>query len=151
VRLAAILLNLLFRTLFGVFWLAAGINKISKDWLTTDTMQRIFLERLTEIPPDTFAVFYLQHFAIPFYQLIAWFVTCGEIYAGLGLLLGCTTRWAAAMSFFILINLAAGGYYDASLIPFFILNIIFVIWPSGRWLGLDRWLARRYPESPLFS
>ena len=53
-------------------------------------------------------------------------VTFGELYAAIGLLLGLTTRWAAGMSLFILINLAIGGYYDASLIPFFILNAIFL-------------------------
>ena len=55
------------------------------------------------------------------------------------------TRLAAAVSFFILFNLAIGGYYDASLLPFFILNLVFLWWPSGLWLGFDRWLARRYP------
>jgi thiosulfate dehydrogenase [quinone] large subunit len=133
-----------------MFWIAAGINKINKGWLTTDTLERIFFDRLTEIPPDAFAVFYLQTFAIPFYKVIAWFIAFGEIYAGFGLLLGFTSRWAAWMSLFILANLAVGGYYDASLIPFFILNIVFLIWPSGRWLGLDLWLNRRHPDSRWF-
>jgi thiosulfate dehydrogenase [quinone] large subunit len=142
-RFAGIVLHLLLRTLFGVFWLAAGLNKINKHWLTTDVLQRIFLDRLTEMPPDSFAVFYLQAFALPLYQLVAWVVVFGELYAAIGLLLGWTTRRAAAVSFFILINLAIGGYYDASLLPFFILNIIFLCWPSGQWLGLDRWLSRK--------
>ena len=54
------------------------------------------------------------------------------------------------MSLFILVNLAIGGYYDASLIPFFILNILFLSKRSGQWLGLDRWLARRFPGSRWF-
>jgi uncharacterized membrane protein YphA (DoxX/SURF4 family) len=74
----------------------------------------------------------------------------GEIYAGFGLLLGFTTRWAAWTSLFILANLAVGGYYDDSLIPFFFLNVVFLIWPSSRRLGLDRWLNRRYPDSRWF-
>ena len=72
-------------------------------------------------------------------------INTGEIYSSLGLLFGITTRLAAAVSFFILFNLAIGGYYDASLLPFFILNLVFLWWPSGLWLGFDRWLARRYP------
>jgi hypothetical protein len=67
------------------------------------------------------------------------------------LLLGITTRWAAGMSLFILFNLAIGGYYDAWLLPFFILNILFVTKPSGQWLGLDRMLARRYPLVSLIA
>jgi uncharacterized membrane protein YphA (DoxX/SURF4 family) len=110
----------------------------------------IFLDRLTEMPPDSFAVFYLQSFAIPLYKLVAIVVTVGELYAAIGLLLGLTTRWAAWMSFFILLNLAIGGYYDASLIPFFLLNILFLTRPSGQCFGVDRWLAKRYPDSRWF-
>jgi uncharacterized membrane protein YphA (DoxX/SURF4 family) len=144
-------LHLLLRTLFGVFWLAAGINKVRKDWLSSDILTEIFLDRLTELPPDSFAVLYLQSFAIPLVKLVAWVVTVGELYSALGLLLGLTTRWAARVSLFILFNLAIGGYYDASLIPFFLLNILFLTKPSGLWLGLDRLLARRFPGSRWFS
>jgi len=149
-RFAGVIVHLLLRSLFGIFWLAAGINKISKDWLTTDILKEIYLDRLTEMPPDSFAVMYLQEFAIPLYQLVAWVVACGELYAAIGLLLGLTTRWAAGMSLFILINLAIGGYYDASLLPFFLLNILFFTKPSGLWLGLDYFLARRYPQARWF-
>jgi thiosulfate dehydrogenase [quinone] large subunit len=149
-RFTGVLLHLILRTLFGIFWLAAGIHKIQTDWLTSDVLERMFFVRLTEMPPDSFAVFYLQSFAIPLYKLIAWIIVCGELYAAIGLLLGLTTRPAAAVSFFILINLAIGGYYDASLLPFFLLNIIFLSWPSGQWLGLDRWLNRRYPAKRAF-
>ena len=149
-RMLGINLHLVLRTLFGIFWLAAGINKVNKDWLNSDILKQIFLDRLTEMPPDSFSVLYLQSFAIPLYKLVAWVVTIGELYSAIGLLIGMTTRWAAAVSLFILFNLAIGGYYDASLIPFFILNIIFLCWPSGQWLGFDRILARRYPESRWF-
>lgn len=149
-RTTGVVLHIVLRTLFGIFWLAAGVNKIRKDWLTTDILQEIYLERLTELPPDSFAVLYLQSFAIPLYELVAWVVTFGELYAAIGLLLGLTTRWAAGMSLFILVNLAIGGYYDASLLPFFILNCLFLAKPSGQWLGLDRWLARRFPGSRWF-
>ena len=150
VRFSGIILHLLFRTLFAVFWLAAGINKVSKDWLTSDILKQIFLDRLTEMPPDAFASLFLQNFAIPLYILVAWVITIGELYSAVGLLVGVTTRLAAGVSLFILFGLAIGGYYDASLIPFFILNFIFLAWPSGLWLGVDRWLARRYPENRWF-
>jgi thiosulfate dehydrogenase (quinone) large subunit len=146
-KIFGILLHVLFRSLFGLFWLAAGINKINKGWLNTDILQQIFLDRLTEMPPDSFAVFYLQSFGIPMYMPISWVVTVGELFAAVGLLLGLATRWSAGMSLFILFNLAIGGYYDASLLPFFILNLVFLYWQSGLWIGLDRPLARRYPDS----
>ena len=151
IRSLGINLHLLLRTLFALFWLAAGINKVRNGWVNTDYLERVFLDRLEWINPDGFAAFYLQTFGIPFYKWVAWVVTWGELYSAIGLLIGLTTRWAAWVSLFILFNIAIGGYYDASLIPFFILNIIFLSWPSGQWLGFDRILARRYPGSRWFS
>lgn len=150
VKMLGIVLHLFFRFLFGLFWLAAATNKIRKDWVTTDILKRIFEDRLTEMPPDSFQVFYLQKFAIPLYKLVAMVVTAGELYVGVALLLGFTTRWAAAMAFFILLNLALGGYYDASLIPFFLLSLLMMAWNSGHWLGLDRRLHARHPGSRWF-
>lgn len=150
VRSLGIILHLVFRTLYGMFWLAAGWNKIRKEWLTTDILKRIFEDRLTEMHPESLQVMFLEYFAIPLYKLVAWVITCGELYVGIGLLLGLTTRWAAGTAFFILLGLSAGGYYDASLIPFYLLAVIMMSWPSGHWLGLDGPLSRRYPGSRWF-
>jgi thiosulfate dehydrogenase [quinone] large subunit len=149
-RFSGIVLHLLLRTLYAIFWLAAGVNKVVKEWLTSDILKQIFLDRLTEMPPDAFASLFLQNFAIPLYLLVAWVITIGELYSAVGLLVGFTTRIAAGVSLFILFGLAIGGYYDASLLPFFILNAAFLWWQSGLWLGFDRWLAKRYPESLWF-
>ena len=80
--------HLLFRTLFSIFWLAAGINKVVKGWLTTRYPRSgSILDRLTEMPPDAFASIFLQNFApCPLYQPVAWVVTIGEIYSAVGLI-----------------------------------------------------------------
>ena len=150
-RALGISVHLALRLLFALFWLAAGINKVRKGWLNSDILKEIFLDRLTQLPPDSFAVLYLQAFGIPLYRLVAWVVAVGELYVAVGLFLGLTTRWAAGVALFILFNFAAGGYYDASLLPFFLLCAIFLAWPSGHWLGLDRRLAARYPDSRWFA
>ena len=139
-----------FRLLFGLFWLLAGINKVNDEWMTSPILENIFLQRLTELPPDSFAVFYLTNFAIPFYQPIGWFITLGEIYSAIGLLIGLTTRSSALVSLFILFNFAIGGYYDASLLPFFILVLLFIKYPTGQWFGLDSILSRRFPNYRIF-
>ena len=139
-----------FRLLFGLFWLLAGINKVNDEWMTSPILENIFLQRLTELPPDSFAVFYLTNFAIPFYQPIGWFISIGEIYSAIGLLIGLTTRSSALVSLFILFNFAIGGYYDASLLPFFILVLLFIKYPTGQWFGLDAILGKRFPENRFF-
>jgi len=138
------------RILFGLFWLLAGINKVNDKWMTSPILENIFLQRLTELPPDSFAVFYLTNFAIPFYQPIGWFITIGEIYSAIGLLIGLTTRSSALVSLFILFNFAIGGYYDASLLPFFILVLLFIKYPTGQWFGLDALLSKQFPSNRIF-
>ena len=138
------------RILFGLFWLLAGINKVNDKWMTSPILENIFLQRLTELPPDSFAVFYLTNLAIPFYQPIGWFITIGEIYSAIGLLIGLTTRSSALVSLFILFNFAIGGYYDASLLPFFILVLLFIKYPTGQWFGLDALLSKQFPSNRIF-
>ncbi|NKB45620.1 MAG: DoxX family membrane protein [Alphaproteobacteria bacterium] len=145
-KFIGILLNIIFRFLFGLFFLLAGFNKLLKGWLNSDLLEKVFLQRLTELNPDSFAYSYLTDFAIPLYPLIAWVVTLGELAVGIGLILGIATRLSSFGGFFILFNLAIGGYYDASLLPFFILNIIFIVYPSGHWLGFDAKLGSKFPK-----
>ena len=142
---------IIFRTLFSFFWLAAGINKLNSEWMTSNVLEEVFLQRLTELPPDSFAVLYLNNFAIPFYQLIGWIVTLGELYSSIGLLIGLTTRCSAGVSLFILFNFAIGGYYDASLLPFFILVFLFLWHPTGHWFGMDNYMIKKYPNQVIFK
>ena len=142
---------ILFRTLFAIFWLAAGIKKVESEWMTSNILEVVFLQRLTELPPDSFAVLYLSNFGIPLHQLIGWIVTLGELYSAIGLLVGLTTRCSAAVRLFIIFNFAIGGYYDAALMPFFILIFLFLRIPTGQWFGLDRYLSKKYPNQIIFK
>jgi thiosulfate dehydrogenase [quinone] large subunit len=46
---------------------------------------------------------------------------------------------------------AIGGYYDASLIPLWLIAGLFVVLPTGHWLGLDRRLHLKHPHSIWFK
>lgn len=140
-----IVLHLLLRFLFGVFFIAAGINKVNNGWTETPLMREAFYQRLTELHPDSFAAIFLQSFAIPWYQPLAWLITWGEVIIGVGLILGLAIRWQALGAFAMLLGFAVGGYYDASLLPFFAFTVLFMVKPSGHWLGLDR---RLYSSAP---
>lgn len=150
IRFFFIVIHLLLRTMYGIFWLFAAVHKINSGWLTSSVMEEIFLQRLGELHPDSFSTFYLEAFAIPFYPLVAWGVTIVELYVGLALMLGVTVRLAAVVSFFVLLNFAIGGYYDASLIVFFLLAVLFASYSSGHWLGLDARLYYRCSQSIWF-
>jgi len=135
------------RLFYGLFFFQAGLNKMLKGWGYASYLRDIFLQRLTELNPDAFASFYLENFGIPFATPISFVVAYGELLAGIGLLLGLATRPAAILAFFILVNIGIGGYYDASLLPFFAMNLAFVFYPLGRKFGLDRYLHPRFPDA----
>lgn len=137
------------RLFYGLFFFQAGLNKVLKGW-SGDLVRDVFLHRLTELNPSSFASIYLENFAIPMAGVIAFVVTWGELVAGIGLLLGLFTRLSALLALFILFNIAIGGYYDASLLPFFAMNLLAIFYPLGRWFGLDRFLHHRYPSGYWF-
>ena len=127
--------------LYG-FW-----HKLVKGWLWTDLMHGYFTERLGELVPGSFQALYLEHFAIPLAMPIAWIVTIGELIIGICLVLGLTVRLNAAFALFMVLNFAAGGYYNLTLPPFMIYSVLMMLLPSGHWLGMDRKLHEKYPDS----
>lgn len=138
------------RLAFGLFFFAAGINKLRQEWLTTDRLHQVFTERLAELEPGSFAANFLTSFGIPWSLSIAWVVTLVELVAGLCLLLGLATRVNAALAFWLMIMIGIGGYYDASLLPLFAVAAILMVVPAGHWFGLDRRLHGANPGSIWF-
>lgn len=141
---------LLLRVLYGIFWLGGAVNKFQRNYMFSDYPLEIFTKRLAELDPGTLPAIYLDQFAIPFYRFVGWFVTWGEVAVAIGLLFGLMTRWAALLSIFIMINFALGGYGDASLWVLGAIAMLFVVFPTGHWLGYDRRLHARHPGSIWF-
>jgi len=135
----------------GLFYFAAGINKFRIDWLWSDALKRVFEQRVTELPAESFAAAFLQTFAIPLYLPVAYVVTSVELISGATLLLGLCTRFGAAIAIGTNILFAIGGYYDASLIALTALLLPVILTPSGHWAGLDARYAAKYPQSRWFK
>ncbi|ASQ90448.1 DoxX family protein [Prosthecochloris sp. GSB1] len=138
------------RYVFAAFFLYGFWHKLVKGWLWTDLMHVYFTQRLGELAPGSFQALYLEQFAIPLALPIAWIVTIGELIIGVCLVLGLTVRANAAFALFLVLNFAAGGYYNLTLPPFMLFSILMMLLPSGHWLGLDRKLHEQYPDSPWF-
>ncbi len=149
-RTLGIAVILLLRYLMALFFLGSSVNKISKGWLWSDYARGVFESRLAELDPATFGAKFLSQFAIPWYPLIAWVVTLSVITVTISLALGLATRWGAALAVWLMVMFAIGGYYDASLLPLWAIAALFVVFPTGRWFGLDRRLHARHPASPWF-
>lgn len=128
---------LVLRIFYGLFFLYAFWQKLSKGWLTTNVMQKHFRQRYSELPPNSFSAIYLKYFAIPFYKPIAWVLIWSQLSVGLGMVTGTATRTNGRLSLFILLNIAAGGYGNLTLPPFIINAALLSVLPTGNWLGVD--------------
>ncbi len=143
-------LVLLLRYLMALFFLGSSINKISQGWLWSDYARGVFESRLAELDPATFGAMFLSRFAIPWSPLVAWTVTLTVITVTISLALGLMTRVGGSLAVWLMVMFAIGGYYDASLIPLWLIAALFIFLPTGHWLGLDRRLHARYPGSAWF-
>lgn len=131
---------------FGLVFLYGAYHKTMRNWLLSPVLREHFTQRLSEIDPASFSAAYLRHFAIPWYRPVAWVLTLGQVSVALGMLLGLAVRPNAALALFLLSNITAGSYYNLSMPPFFVVSLLLLSTPSGRWLGLDRTLHERYPD-----
>lgn len=138
------------RYLLALFFTMAALNKWQQQYITSDKLQRVFLQRLEEIDPESVGAWFIEHIGLPHYVPLAWMVCWGETFIALGLLFGFMTRGAAAGAMLMMFSFAIGGYYDASLIVLGLMFLPFVLMPTGQWHGLDARMQVRYPKSWLF-
>lgn len=150
IRALGISFVLLLRYLMALFFLGSSINKISQGWLWSDYARGVFESRLSELDPASFGATFLGSFAIPWYLPVAWVVTLTVVTVTISLALGLATRVGGALAVWLMVMFAIGGYYDASLIPLWLIAALFILLPTGQWLGLDRRLHASYPDSPWF-
>lgn len=161
-KATSVIAALVIRYLYILLFIYGFVHKIMKGWMWTGIMEAHFLKRLHELQagtpvPGSFEAWaaplqasYLQHFAIPLAMPIAWIVTIGELIIGVALLVGIATRINAAFGLFLLINFAAGGYYNMTIPPLIAISLMMVLLPTGQWFGLERKLNQKYPDSPWF-
>ena len=88
------------RQLYGLYFFLGGCFKVLIGLLWSDTLKSMFLERLLDIPAETFAHEYLTSFAIPNAFLVAYVLTLGELCVGLLFMLNVFAKWGAVLAIF---------------------------------------------------
>ncbi len=94
---------------------------------------------------------FLHTTVLPHAALFATLVMLGELYAGIGLLFGITTRLAAGVAIFLLANFMCAkeslpwnpSSVDAADI---VISLVILIGAAGRAFGVDRYIHDRYPH-----
>ncbi len=106
----------------------------------------------TRSAPHWYQVF-LHAVVLPRAAMFAMLVIVAEIYIGIALILGLTTRLASVLALFLLVNywLAKSGIgipgIDTAVM---VLVVIIFVSAAGRIFGLDRFLYRRFPGLQLW-
>ncbi|MEO8444279.1 MAG: DoxX family protein [Gammaproteobacteria bacterium] len=149
-RALGISLVLLLRYAMALFFLGSCLNKVTKGWLWSDYGKQIFEARLAELDPASFGALFLSKFAIPFYIPVAWVFVATTIVVTLTFTLGLAARAGGVAAFWLMTMIGIGGYYDASLLPLWVVAALMIVFPTGRWFGLDGRYHARYPASPWF-
>ena len=145
---------------FGLFWIGMaveGVPKLNAAWFTTGIGE--WLAKATAPGhPYPWYVAFLNEVVIPNQSLFAGLVLIGELATGLCLVLGLFVPPAAWVGFFMNLNFwLAFNWFEEGLLPWpalYYITAAAMVWyalaRAGRRIGLDAWLARRWPGSWLW-
>ena len=143
---------LVLRVYLGVVFLVASLPKLQHDFTP------VLVEFLEQVALDRGHPFYrefVQQVVLPNAPVFAVLVTWGELLVGVLLILGLFTRFSAVVALVLTVNymFAKGAWFwtpssnDAALAA---ISVALLIGAAGRTLGLDAYLAQRWPRSPLW-
>jgi thiosulfate dehydrogenase [quinone] large subunit len=142
----------LLRVYLGIVFLLAALPKLEQDF-TPGLVG--FLERVALQKGHPFYQDFVREIVLPNAPVFATLVTWGELLAGLTLILGLVTRLSAVVTLLLAMNymFAKGHWFWTSSsndAAFVAISLALLIGAAGRTLGLDAFLARRWPRSPFW-
>jgi len=142
----------LLRVYLGVVFLVAAVPKLRQDFTPglTGFVQQVALQRAHQFYQQ-----FLEQVVLPNAPVFAALVTWGELFVGVTLILGLLTRFSAAVALVLALNymFAKGAWFwtpSSNDAAFVAIALALLIGAAGRTLGVDAFLARRWPRSPLW-
>lgn len=134
------------RLYLAQYFLATGTTKLVRGFLWGGALMPQ-LQRFLAGTPHAWYKTWLVNVVIPHEHVFAVLTTLGETLAGVALLLGAVTRFAAGVGIFMVGNyLFAKGWSNPAAThdkDFIMLLLIVLIGGAGQFLGLDGWWRRR--------
>lgn len=142
----------LLRVYLGVVFLVAALPKLEQDFTPglVGFLQRVALQK-----GHPFYQEFVREIVLPNAPVFATLVTWGELLAGATLIVGLMTRLSAVVTLLLAMNylFAKGAWFwtpSSNDAAFVAISLALLIGAAGRTLGLDAFLARRWPRSPLW-
>jgi thiosulfate dehydrogenase [quinone] large subunit len=142
------------RVYLGVILFVTNLGKLTRDNPFAEEMLR-FLRGVATRRASAPYLHFVQNVVIPHATLFSYLVMTGEAVAALSLLTGTMTRVGAAIAMFLFLNymFAKGRMFwspDSEDAAVFFIALVVFLGRAGRVWGVDAYLAKRWPRSPLW-
>lgn len=139
---------LIVRLYVGYVWLLAGWHKITDDaWVGSNAGKAVagYLQGVIVKSQETTDVagwyaFFIEHIALPNATLFSYLVAFGELFVGLGLIVGLFTGIAAFFGTFMNVAFLFAGTVSSNPLLFILGTWLVLAWKNAGWYGLDRWV-----------
>jgi uncharacterized membrane protein YphA (DoxX/SURF4 family) len=147
-------LVVILRVYLGVILCITNLGKLFRDEPFTTEMLG-FLNGVATRRASAAYLHFIQHVVIPNAKLFSYLIMIGEAVAAISLLTGTMTRLGAAIAMFLFLNymLAKGRMFwapDSQDGAVFFIALVVLLGRAGRLWGIDSYLAKRWPNSPLW-
>lgn len=142
------------RVYLGVILFITNLGKLFRDEPFTTEMLG-FLGGVTARRASVPYLHFIQHVVIPNAKIFSYLIMTGEAVAAISLLTGTMTRLGAGIAMFLFLNymLAKGRMFwspDSEDAAVFFIALVVFLGRAGRLWGIDSYLAKRWPNSPLW-
>ena len=130
-------------------WGFLPVPTASERWIH---VMPLLIAKYAEGNPVGFFKDFMQNTVIPNGHLFAQLTAFGEVVAGLGLVLGCVTTFAAGLGLFLVVNYGLAVQWQGSAQQGFhymliVTLVVILAARAGRTWGLDGWVRARRPGS----
>lgn len=137
---------LIFRMYLGVTWLNAGISKVTNErWVGAEAgtaltgFIRATLEKASTGEVPSWYVLFSEKVVLPNAAFFSFIVAWGEVFVGVGLIIGMLTGIAAFFGAFMNMSFLLAGTVSTNPVMFMIAIFLIMAWKVAGWYGLDRW------------
>lgn len=142
------------RVYLGVILFITNFGKLFRDEPFTTEMLG-FLNGVTVRRASAAYLHFIQQVVIPDAKLFSYLIMTGEAVAAISLLTGTVTRLGAAIAMFLFLNymFAKGRMFwspDSEDAAVFFIALVIFLGRGGRAWGIDSYLAKHWPNSPLW-
>ena len=142
------------RIYLGVILFITDLGKLMRDTSFAEEMLE-FLRGVTTRRASAPYLHFVQQVVIPHASTFSYLIMTGEMFAAVSLLTGTLTRLGAGVAMVLFLNymLAKGRLFwspDSEDAAVFFIALVVFLGRAGRVWGIDSYLAKRWPNSPLW-